>query len=260
MKNTRVRMSPVSYPNLGPGVIPANADNGPRCHTQTPQVIGPRCHTHLLNLNLIGGRYPQDRPRHRHGCVDNQQHPSAGDAARSLPGFAARVTDAFRRVVPCPETSERIPAPLIGFASTSGYRNRSRSPLKSFVIKAIRNYFAGTSVSRQCQSSPMSLAEGIYARVAASPLTLSERKTRARGASWRSVRSLRNTRDCRPRRGGGGAGGANLLDRPIIDISMRFRGPLSKKLGGVAPEKSGFQRGGAVLILAAPFSRNSGRP
>jgi hypothetical protein len=252
MKNTRVSIPPEWQSNLTPGVAIANGVRYPRSGNQTPHGISPRSGNHLINLNLIGGRYPQDRPHHRHGCVDNQQHPSAGDAARSLPGFAGRVTDAFRRVVPCPDsrrTSERIPAPLIGFASTSGYRNRSRSPLKSFVIKAIRNCFAGTSVSRQCQSC----RKVLHARALSRPSTLLEGKTRARGTAPGTERlAKRSTSEMT-----GNAGidrqktrvwvgwGQNLLGTPIIDLILLHSAALSE-IWAVLVRKSWFS--GAVRL------------
>jgi hypothetical protein len=192
MKNTRVRMSPVSYPNLGPGVIPANASIGPRCHTQTPQVIGPRCHTHLLNLNLIGGRYP-------HG---------PGTSSFPLPIDTGSAVSA-----PCSGlTSHCNPVVRPQVSGASGYRNRLRTWPKSVVIKAIPDCHAGTSASRQCHPTI-----GVVTDRLSAPLRTFGPLARPRPPS--KPEFLRNTWVCQAKDRGGvpwgrKAGRLRIIDEP----------------------------------------------
>jgi hypothetical protein len=103
--------------------------------------------------------------------------------------------------------------------------------------------------SRDGQSDAGRSNGPLHARVALQASTLEVRKTRARARQRRNVETRRNAWDCRAKDRGGVGVGPNLLDRPILDLSMRYSAALAEIRSGPA-----FQN------LAAAFPKNPGRP
>jgi hypothetical protein len=183
-------------------------------------------------------REGRERPRHRQACVDIQQHAFRPIEREYISGLAARV-------------SQRV----FVFASCQSPRNRRTNPGPSYGLcgRLIFPCASRSSGKRVCPShNPLRHNEtqrchhlsadqkDIYARVATSPSTLSERQTPARGpGERRNVEAGKMHGVARPSRPGGGAGGPLPGALAIIDVSPVTRGLPSESFGRSGSEKSG---------------------